>query len=292
MNNSQRAKLEALTRVEAFLNENADKIKIIDEYADEKNDFNTQLDLARKAAQVQSTTTAATHDEVQIKKETMAAIVIRYALRGVVKANRNGDTTLANHLNHTENYIVKATKLLAVQRATDIKDYLQNNLTALTNIKQENIDEMVKAIHDYDIAKDKPVADIQARTASGTNPLPSALTNAFEKVDAIENLLHSYFPNDKEFLDKFALARAIIITGIHHTGVTGTVKKNNAPLAGASVSLVNTKKVAITDANGHYTIAKVKTGDYTIEASTQGGDSASKTVHITKGDFEIVDFSF
>lgn len=222
----------------------------------------------------------------------MAETVIRYALRGVVKANRIGDTTLANHLDHTTNYITAATKLLAVQRATDIRDYLKNNLTTLTNIKQENIDEIDKAIHEYDIAKDKPLADIHARTTSGTNPLQPALTNAFKSVDAIEKLLQSYYPANTEMLDAFTLARTVITTGVHHTGVMGAVKKGSNPVAGASVSIVNTNKVAVTDANGHYTISKIKTGNYTIEASTEGGDSQSKPAHITRGDFEIVDFNF
>jgi hypothetical protein len=60
---------------------------------------------------------------------------------------------------------------------------------------------------------------------------------------------------------------------------------------GASVSIVGTNKTATTDIKGHYIIAKIKIGDYTIEASNEAGDTASKTIHINRGHFEVADFS-
>lgn len=292
MTNTQRSKLDTCNRVKDYNSKHATDLATIAEYAAEQTAFIAAYNIISNAAQVQSSTAGTTSDASHAAKETMAKTVIKYALRGLVKAKQANNLTLANHLDHTLSYILQASKTLSVQRSKDIKDQLNSNLAILTNITAANITEITNAISAYDTIKDNPTIDVQHRAATGTNPLPDAFTNAFKAIDNMFDLITSYFSDTKkEMVDEFALAKQIINTGIHHTGVTGTVTKAGHPLASASVSIVGTNKVATTDLDGHYTIAKIKTGDYTIEASSEGGDSASKTVHITKGNFETVDFA-
>jgi hypothetical protein len=106
------------------------------------------------------------------------------------------------------------------------------------------------------------------------------------------DLVSSYFTDtNKIMVDELALAKQIINTGIHHTGVTGTVTKNGLPVKNAIIRIAGTNKTATTDMDGHYTISKIKTSDYSIEAKNEAGDTQTKTVHITKGNFETVDFA-
>ena len=48
-------------------------------------------------------------------------------------------------------------------------------------------------------------------------------------------------------VDEFALAKQIITTGIHHTGVEGTITKSGKPLIGTKLSILGTDKQTQTD---------------------------------------------
>ncbi len=292
MNNTQRAKLDSCNRVKEVLTKYATPLATITEFAAEQTAFIAALGIINNAAQVQSQTAGVATDAVETAKETMAAITIKYAKRGKVKATQANNKTLANHLDHGVTYISRATKTLAVQRAKDIRQHLSDNLAILTNIVAANITEIDNAIKAYDTIKDQPITNIQSRTATGTNPLPAAFTAAFKAIDNMNDLIDSYFTGTNQpLVDEFDLARQILNTGIHHSGVEGIISKNGNPIANASVSVVGTDKVAKTDIDGHYVIAKIKTGDYTIEVSNDASDTASKVVHVTKGNFETVNFT-
>lgn len=293
MNNTQRAKLDTCNRVKEFNTKHSEALATIEEYATEQTAFNNALVIINNAAQVQSGPAGTTSDATALAKETMAKLVIKYALRALVKAKQAGNTILANHLDHTLTYLLNATKTLAVQRAKEIRDQLNNNLATLTNVTATNITEISNAIAAYDAIKDKPTIDVQQRAATGTSQLPDAITAAFKAIENMFDLITSYFADtNKAMVDEFTLAKQIINTGIHYTGVSGTVTKNGSPLKNANVSIAGTNKIATTDTDGHYTISKVKTGDYMLEASeAAGGDIKTKVVHITKGNFETVDFA-
>jgi hypothetical protein len=293
MNNIQRAKLDTCNRIQEFTAKNATTLATIQEFAHEQEAFATALATINSATQVQSATQGATSNTVQIAKETMAKTVTKYALRGMVKAKQTSNTTLVNHLDHPAGYITRATKTLAVQRAKEIKDQLHTNLATLTNIDPDNITEIDTAITAYDLLKDSPVIAIQERVATGTNPLPLAYTAAFTAIDNMHDLINSYFAETNHpLVDQFTLAKQIIATGIHHTGVTGIVLKDGHPVKDVTIAIEGTTKTAVTDMDGHYTIARIKTGGYNIHATNKTGENQSKTVHITKANFETLDFAF
>jgi hypothetical protein len=292
MNNTQRAKLDTCNRVNSFNVKHATILDTIAEYALEQVAFTTALTTINTAAQVQSGTQGTSTDAVSIAKESMGKTVVKYALRGLVKARQTNNVILANHLDHGTTYILQAPKTLAVQRARDLKDQLSNNLTTLTNITPDNITEIDTAINTYDALKDSPIIQIQQRVATGTNPLPLAYSEAFKAIDNMYDLISSYFiDTNRPLVDEFILAKQIIITGVRHTGVTGTVLKEGYPLKDTIITIVGTKKVTQTDMEGHYAISGVKTGDYTIEAKSKTGEVHTKTVHITKANFEVLDFA-
>jgi Carboxypeptidase regulatory-like domain len=292
MNNVQRAKLDTCNRIQEFTAKNAKELATIQEFAHEQEAFTTALATINSATQVQSATKGATSNTVLIAKDIMAKTVVKYALRGLVKAKQTGNTTLANHLDHGLTYILQTAKTLAVQRAKEIKDQLNTNLGILTNITPENITEIDKAITAYDVLKDSPVIAIQERVATGTNPLPLAYTTAFTAIDNMYDLINSYFAETNlPLVDQFTLAKQIIATGIHHTGVTGIVLKDGHPAKDVTIAIEGTTKTAVTDMDGHYTIARIKTGGYTIHATNKAGETQNKTVHITKANFETLDFT-
>ncbi len=292
MNNFQRSQLDACNRVKDFNTKNATVLAGIAEYSVEQARFMAAYGIITNATQVQSAAEGTTSEATKNAKILMGNTANKYALRGAVKARQLNNITLANNLSHPVTYITQAPKTLAVQRAKDIKQRLSDNLTTLTNITAANITELGNVITAYDNIKDNPTIDVQTRAATGTNPLPAAFAAATLAMNNMHDLVTSYFiDTNVPLVDEIGLSKQIINTGTHHNGVEGTVTKNGVAVMGASVSIVGTNKVATTDIKGHYIIAKIKVGDYTIEASNEAGDTASKTIHINRGNFEVADFT-
>jgi hypothetical protein len=293
MTDTQRDKLSTCNRVIAYNTAHATDLATIAEYAAEETAFANAMTIINAAAQVQSGTAGTTTDAVAIAKEKMAKTVIKYALRGLVKAKQTSNVTLANHLNHTISYISKASKTLSVQRSKDIRKQLNDNLATLTNVTAANITEIDTAITGYDTIKDQPIIAIQTTKATGTDPLPAAFTKAFAAIDSMFDLITSYFADtNKTLVDEFALAKQIISTGTHHTGVTGTATKGGNPVKDTVVTIDETDKTAKSDIEGHYTISKVQAGTFSITATLPTGETQSKIAHISKGNFETIDFAF
>ena len=74
--------------------------------------------------------------------------------------------------------------------------------------------------------------------------------------------------------------------------IAGTVtdRVGGAPLAGARITLVGTNRSTVTSQEGHYTLAGVKVGSYTVQASFIGYGAASNTASVTAGGIETLDF--
>lgn len=290
MNSVQRSKLDACNRVADFNARHEAPLSTIAEYAAEQKVFNGALSNIDAAAQVQSSAKGTITDTVQLARDTMANTVIKYALRGVVKARQANNLVLANQLNQPFSYISKTSKILAIQRSNEILQRIKDNAATLTNITTANMEEIDNAIKAFDAVKDKPTIETQTRAATGTNPITDLLPIAFAAIDNMQNLIVSYFADsNKALVDEFVLARTLITNGVRHTGIEGIVTKAGNAIAGATIN-IGTDKTAVTGHDGHYIIAKLKPGNYTIEAVTPAGDKQAKNIYITRGSLETANF--
>ncbi len=292
MTNLQRDKLDACNRVDAFNTNNSNAIKSIVEYAAEQTIFANTLLSINTALQSQQTAARMKAILVLSLKAQMANTLVKYLERAVVKATQLGNLDLANNLNKPATYIIKATKNVAVAKANDLRDLLQNNLTTLTNLAKEDIDEITDAIAAYNAQKDQPQINQQQRKATGTNPLPGLFKTAFKAIDSMYKLVNSYLKNtdDNNLVDELALAKQIIRTGIHHTGIQGIVTKNKLPQTNATISIIGTTKSAITNLNGEYNLIKVIAKTYIIQAKNENGDTDSITLKLKRGQILTLDF--
>lgn len=114
MDNSQRVKLNTGNRVKEFNAKHAGILSTIPEYALEIAVITEALVLINNAAQIQSETVATASNALQITKEKMANVSIKYALRGMVKAKQMGNLMLATQLDHRISYISKASKTISI----------------------------------------------------------------------------------------------------------------------------------------------------------------------------------
>lgn len=293
MNKNQRSKLDACNRVKEFNKKYATELAAIVEYAAEAKAFDDALVIIKDASLVQSVTVGTRANEVVIAKQTMANLVVKYAMRGMVKAKQLGNLNLANHLNHPVTYIMQANKTLAINRSTEMKNQLSSNLALLTNITAANITEIETAIAAYDALKDKAIIENHKRIATGTNPLPLALTTATEAMENMFTLVDSYYSSvNPTLVDELALAKQIIHAGVYSTGITGTITQDNNVVKNAVVTILGTTKKVTTNAEGQFSIIKLKPGTHSVETILPNGDKQTKQVTVAKSTIETVDFAF
>jgi len=293
MNNQQRAKLDTCNRVKEFNSRYATQLATITEYAIEQTAFNNAHTAILNAVQIQAMPSGSSTDTVQQAKETMTATTLKYAIRAMVKARQLKNKLLADSLDYSSTYIAKAPKILAVQRAKNIRDILNSNLALLTNVTAANITEITNSINNYDTIKDKPTIELQRKAATGTSPLPVAFATAFDAIENMHYLVNSYFAGiNQSIVDEMTLAKQIVSTGIRYTGVKGSVTLNGSNVANATITIPAVEKLALTDANGYFSISSLKAGTYEIVAKLPSGQELSKIAQVSRGNFEAIYFDF
>lgn len=148
MNNSQRSELDAFNRVADFNNQHITDFNTINEYQAEKDKFDAAVLFIKNAGttQVQK---GIDQSISFIAKKLMADTVIKYCLRGGVKARSLQNMQLAAQLQGSANPILRATKTEAIELATVKRNALNNNLTILANITAANITDIDNVIDVY-----------------------------------------------------------------------------------------------------------------------------------------------
>ena len=293
MKNRQRAKLDSYQRITDFNSKNAANLATIQEYALERQTFDTNVEAIKNGGVVQVTSSVPLSDTAADLKEKMVQLVYSFILRGSVKAKQAGDITLGEQLGRTLSYIRSTTKTESISRSKSLRDLLNDNLGILTNISITDISNINQAITAYDSAKDKPVETRQQKKASGTDILPTAFAAADEAVDNMHSLIRSYFITDNPVLvDEFELAMNVIDTGIRHTSCNITVMADESGNALPGITLTDTSngKTYISDDEGMIHIATHKSGHFNFTITATGRQTVSLGVDIKRGtqnDFSV-----
>jgi hypothetical protein len=286
MNNRERAKSDSYDRIDAFNNSNATDLATIPDYASELTNFNATRIKINAAENKQATDTSGAAFDSSSAKGIMTNTVIKFALRGAVKARNAGNNELAKQLAHHESYIYYAPKQLAIQYVTDMRDALNNNLTICTNVTAADITTIDAAINDYKVAQVEPIVARQLKKASGTDTLKGLIKDMDETVDNMYDLVYSYFYSSKpEMVKALRLAMQVINTGLHHTGIhlIAIHEISGDFLQGITIKIIELNKTIVTDINGLAQFDRVKAGTYHLEISGPGIATQNIVTAITRG---------
>lgn len=220
MKNSERAKLDSYDRIKQFNTKHATDLATITDYAGEQTKFTNALTALLAAANIQQDDTSGNTLTSISAKTIMSKLVIKFAERGAVKARIAGNTVLAAELDEPITFLTKATKTEAVQRATELRNTMNANLSVLTTITAANITQIDAAIAAYDGIKDNPTIARQIKKANGTDVLPPNYVLVDAAAENMYDLVYSYFEDSKPaMVDELMLAKQILNTGIRHTSV-------------------------------------------------------------------------
>ena len=132
---------------------------------------------------------------------------------------------------------------------------------------------------------------ISAGSTTANDMINQTITEVHDILVSLDNLLPIFEDTNPKFVSDYNISTELITKGTHHTGIEGIVYKNGIPFANAQVRFVGTDKIAVTDAQGHFTIIKIRAGSYSVIASNENGDSETKTINLRRGHIETLNFN-
>jgi len=277
MKNQQRAKKDSYDRIEAFDVKYAVELTLIPVYTLEQKKFDDAFNEITKAGDKQAIETKGLKNDSDAAKNAMANVCIKYALRGSVMARMANNQELATQLIHHKTYILAANKQMAMERAIDIRNALNDNLTICNNVTAADIAEIDAAIAAFKLIEPQPIIARQVKKAMGTDVLPPQFAVADEAIENMYHLVYSYYNESKpQMVGEMKLAMQIINTGIRHTGILAFVTVNNGieslqtPAQGVVMKIVELNLIATSDINGLAGLSGIKPGTYHMEFTGQG----------------------
>jgi hypothetical protein len=262
---------EAGKRVQGLWLTHKTELDTITEMAEEKVLLDKTLESIENAATIQSTDNSGLKTLKDEKRDTAVETVIKFALRGRVKAKQSGSTSLQKELAHEKTYYIQTEAETTLARLKATKDKIKSKLTILTNITPEDITEMEEAIQKYEDLINVPKANKQTQKVTGTDQIPVLIHGLSETVDSIGNLIHSYFPNTVLSREFDALSKlGSPISRHNHLILTIKDAETNKPIANAVATKDSINQSITANEQGVIEFPKVMAGKqhFTITAPT------------------------
>lgn len=279
MTDKQRADLEAGQRSQKFNSDNSTLINTIE-------DDTVATIIAGVISQVQKVVDAEAaqqHDAgdvaetKRLAKIEMGDVVIRYALRGEVKAALISNTDLETALKQTLTYITEVDDVLSLTHANDIRSTLNDNKGPgglLTNIVAGDITLIDAAIKAFDDIKTTPTDNVKEKKAQGTDKIQPEIDKLFEFIVAERKIFHSYWAGTANSgkMDEFDLKSEPIVLGKRHNIVSVTMLKaeDDSELTGALLTSLSNGKTSNGELTNVYTIVGIRQGLRAFKAEATG----------------------
>lgn len=181
-------------KVQDFLTNHSDELSTIEEFENEKLNFNECVTLIEKAYQNQVKDIKAITANKNDKKKIMIAIIFKYMLRAFVKANQVKNTNLYKSFDKPISFFNRPNEILLLTRVNNMKKLMKDNLSVLTNINNSMILEMETAIKNFSKVRNSINDAIKYRKSQGTDTIIGLLNNADISKTNIGKLILSYLP--------------------------------------------------------------------------------------------------
>ena len=268
MNNLQQSRFDANERVEEFTITHAIILAVILEFAGYKTAHDVLMAEIRKAIQKQTADIKVATPDKGKQKIKMCDTVIKFASRGCVKANMEGEALLEAGLNKPLSYVLQANDDLAKSRCIDLKDLMKTNLTVLDNLDAADITEMEDAIADFSDIKKEPKKLRDDRKTEGTDPIPGLLDQLDVPKMYMGKLIHSYAPALAASWDQNVKVGKPL--GTRHLSLVAVYKDEItvAPLVKVKVTVTNGVKtfVKFSTEKGSVRFYGLESGNWTMTA--------------------------
>lgn len=194
MTKSQVSHYNAAYRILAFFLLNNTALSAIETFAAAKLIFQGHMTTFEEAILKQAIDISMYSGEKKVYKNIMSTAVDTIMSKGFVQATVLQMPDLADQLNHPKSYVSLAADKLAISRATDIRNILNENLTDLTEVTEDDIAELDLKISKFNQVHDLPTSKIKTRKSVGTEPIPKVILLIVKDKKLFTKMINSYLP--------------------------------------------------------------------------------------------------
>lgn len=259
-------------KVQDFNIEHAAEFSTIPEYVVEENKLNNNVTKAEEGMQQQTIDIKSITFEKNIVRDFAIKNVLKYALRASVKAEQAGEEELSNALDVPLYKVDKLADEALSLKLDEMKDRMKNNLIILTNLTQDDIDEMEDSIGNYNDIKLEPQEAIDKRKTKGTGKMKHFLDLTEKQRKNMGKLIKSYFPNYVS--DWEGVIAPDDSTGIRHESIEITYKDFAIGVVLRNVKSTITDGIKTTikysSPLGYVRASSLENGNYTITSEYPG----------------------
>jgi hypothetical protein len=284
MRSRQKLHYEASKRVNEYYTLHENEFNAIAELKEEKIILDKEIEQIEDAAAIQASDISGEAVIKEEKKMQMINTVLRYALRGKVKAIRNGKKGLAEELDHPISYYDLSDTETCASRATATKDAIKNNLNILTNITIENVEEMQKTITEYRSVMVDPQVKKQTKKVKGTDTIEPFINASIETIENIGSLIHSYFPNSEISKEFDAISKVGNDNTRHnHLILFAEDSDTQEPITTAKATNLKTNKTITADQEGQIIFNTVRNGKQHFRIEAPGYTTQEIFINVRRG---------
>ncbi len=274
---------EAGKRSKDVLDKYIDDVNNVDDLKEEKIALEKTLSQMEEAASIQQSDSTGETEAKKVARENMADTVIKYALRGTVKAKKAGNVELSRDLDHRRTYILRNSEAVSLAKATAIKDKIKKNLGIL-GITTDQVTEMEKAIEKFETVMTLPQVAQGTKKVKGTEKLNDLSLELDSVLINLSNLIDSYYDNS-DFSREFANAKMLHETGTRHNHLILLVEDSETkePIVNAKGTLVETNKTVVADEEGQLIFDKLPAGKQKVTVEAPGYITQTVLVYVQRG---------
>ncbi len=290
----QKAKRSGISRFSAFYSEYQGKLSLIEDFETIKAQYDAAVADIDEAIAQQNTDNGITKELLDQRKAAMAKTVIKFALRGQVKAGLQEMPELANQLNKPVTFISSANKQTAVENAQWLRNVMSQNKGNLANITTADIKAMDDAIEAYQSIMHEPIVTIQHKKSQGTDPLPGLFKKTDKYFADLLGLTISYYGDeDPKMVDEMGLTNKMLLTGMRHNTIDFKVTDADTAIAieGVSVMSQNQGKSYQTNYQGFASIKTHRNGHFNFTLSGVGYKDLTVGLDVKKGGHSVFELA-
>lgn len=294
MNAKQEAKLTMYRGVEQHLNTNSDIISTVAALVTAFNAFKAAIANIVNTTQLASVNLAGITVDKGNSKQNLARATADTAAIISAYASATGNPTLKAEVNYSYSKLIRLRDEMLAPICRIIHTRGTENSGAIKNygITAEKLDELNTAIENYTAKTPNPRAAVSNRKTQNAN-----LIELFRQADAllknqIDPLMRNFRATNSDFYNTYQSAREIIDPSTTVTQLKGMIvdAADDKPVKGATVTIVQLGKTAVTNSAGEYSFKPVEHGSFTINAAATGYQTFEKDeFEIKMGEIKYLD---
>jgi hypothetical protein len=286
MNNVEQAKLSRDAGLATFLNDNAAEYATNNAFIAIATKYATDYGILTGTVPAAGADNSGFNEEKLDNKELASAEAATLSASAQVQLDSLGMFSVSGKLHDAENYYFNVSDAESAGRLQGAHDTMNDNLPTLSPdyVTSGDLSAFQTLIDNFTKAQGTSES-VHAISPAFTAQFKSALKVVDKDVVSILKLGKKMKISNPNFYTALVKQCKLPAVNVHHTTLHITIqdKTTGAPVAGGTITVSNTKKIATADTAGFGEIDELHDGNPTLNITAPGYTTYSSLIHIASG---------